>query len=59
LILSAVQSYGLRDMAPDVTIELARQLGEMNLPNMAQSLAAEALALYVPPPPPPPPAPAP
>jgi hypothetical protein len=46
-------------MAPDVTIELVRQLREMDLPNAAHGLSDEALALYVPPPLPPPPAPAP
>lgn len=57
LILGVVQTNGLRDMAPDVTIELVRLLGEMNLPDTAHRLAVEALALYVPPPLPPAPAP--
>ena len=52
LILSAVQSTGLRDMAPDVTIELVRLLGEMDCRMRRMIWRLEALALYVPPPPP-------
>ena len=57
LILDTIRSVGLRDMAPDVTVELIRLLGAMGLPDAARDLGIEALALYVPPPPSPPPAP--
>lgn len=51
LILDTIHSVGLRDMAPDVTVELVRLLGAMGLPDAARDLGLEALALYVPPPP--------
>jgi hypothetical protein len=54
MILDTIRTIGLRDMAPDVTIELVRLLGAMGLPDAAHDLGIEALALYVPPPPPPP-----
>ena len=57
LILDTIRSIGLRDMAPDATVELVRLLGAMGLPDAARDLGLEALALYVSPPPPPPPAP--
>ena len=55
LILDTVRSVGLRNLAPNVTIEFVRLLGAMGLPNAALDLGMEALKLYVPPPPPPPP----
>jgi len=55
MILDTIRTIGLRDMAPDVTIELVRLLGAMGLPDVAHDLGIEALALYVQPPPPPPP----
>jgi len=58
MILDTLRSIGLRDMAPDVTIEMVHLLVAMGLPDAARDLGLEALALYVPPPPPPPPAPA-
>jgi len=56
LILDTIRSIGLRDLAPDDTIELVRLLVAMGLPDAARDLGIEALALYVPPPPPPVPA---
>lgn len=50
LILETVHSVGLRDMAPDATIELVRLLAGMGLPDAARDLGLEALALYVAPP---------
>jgi hypothetical protein len=54
MILDSIRSIGLRDMAPDVTIELVHLLGAIGLPDAARDLGVEALALYVPPPPAPP-----
>ena len=51
LILDTIRSIGLRDLAPDDTIELIRLLAAMGLPDSARDLGVEALALYVPPPP--------
>ena len=56
MILDTIRAIGLRDLAPDVTIELVRLLGAMGLPDAAREFGLEALALYVPPPPPPAPA---
>ena len=53
MIVNTVKDLGLRDMAPDVTIELVRQLGAMGLPQSAKLLAIDALAHYEPPPLPP------
>lgn len=50
LILDAVHDLGLRDMAPDVTIEFVRLLISMNETGSARALAIEALAQYQPPP---------
>ncbi len=55
LILDTIRSLGLRDLAPDVTIEFVRLLGAMGLPDAAHDFSLQALALYVAPPPPPPP----
>ena len=55
MILDTVGDLGLRDMAPDVSIEFVRQLGYLGLPDAARALALDALAQYEPPPPPPPP----
>jgi hypothetical protein len=57
MILDTIRSTGLRDMDPNVTVELVRLVGAMGLPDAARDLGIEALALYVPPPPPPPPPP--
>ncbi len=56
LILETVHSVGLRDLAPDTTIEFVRLLAGMGLPDAARDLGLEALALYVAPPPAPVPA---
>jgi len=56
LILDTVRSVGLRNLAPNVTIEFVRLLGTMGLPVAARQLGLEALMLYIPPPLPPPPA---
>ena len=55
MILDTVSELGLRDMAPDVSIEFVRQLGYLGLPDSARALALDAMAQYEPPPPPPPP----
>lgn len=52
MLTGMIQTYGLRSLAPDVTIELVRLLEEMNETRAARALAIEALAQYVPPPPP-------
>lgn len=54
MLTGLVQSYGLRDMAPEATITFVRLLSEMNETSAARALAIEAMAEYVPPPPPPP-----
>ena len=53
LILDTVRSIGLRNLAPNATIEFVRLLGAMGLPDAAHDLGMEAMMLYVPPPPPP------
>jgi hypothetical protein len=53
MIVNTVQELGLRELAPDVTIEFVRQIGNMGLPQSARLLAVDALAQYVPPPLPP------
>jgi len=47
MILDAIRTIGLRDMAPDTTIECVRLLGAMGLPRAAHDIAMEALMLYV------------
>jgi hypothetical protein len=49
LLTGAIQTIGLKDMAPDVTIEFVRLLMDMNVPGAARALAVEALVQYVPP----------
>jgi len=44
-----VQTLGLRDMAPDATIEFVRLLNAMNETKAARAFALEALAQYAPP----------
>ena len=51
LILDTIRSVGLRDMAPDTTIELVRLLGAIGVPDAARDIGMEALMLYVAPPP--------
>ncbi|MDE2182171.1 MAG: hypothetical protein KGJ78_04040 [Alphaproteobacteria bacterium] len=53
-IVDAAHGVGLRDLAPDVTVEFVRLLESMGLADGARRLAFEALAEYVPPPPLPP-----
>jgi hypothetical protein len=53
MILDAIHSIGLRDLAPQVTTEFVRLLVAMGLPDAARDIALEALTLYVPPPAPP------
>jgi hypothetical protein len=50
MILDAIQSLGLHDMAPDTTIEFVRLLNSMNQTASARALAVDALAQYRPPP---------
>ncbi|MBU6298495.1 MAG: hypothetical protein KGJ79_12225 [Alphaproteobacteria bacterium] len=49
-ILDAIHDIGLRDLAPDTTIEFVRLLGAMGLPRAAHDLGMDALVLYVAPP---------
>jgi hypothetical protein len=58
MITGAIQTFGLKDLAPDVTIAFVRLLTQINEPAAARSLALEAMAEYVPPPLPPAPPPA-
>jgi hypothetical protein len=51
MITGAIHGIGLKDLAPDVTIEFVRLLMEMNETTAARALAVEALAEYTPPPP--------
>ncbi|MDE2265044.1 MAG: hypothetical protein KGL29_04030 [Alphaproteobacteria bacterium] len=48
-ILDAIHEIGLRNLAPDTTIEFVRLLGAMGLPGAAHDIAMDALLLYVPP----------
>jgi hypothetical protein len=50
LLLILDQLRGLRDLAPDATIEFVRLLESMNIPDTARAVALEAAMLYVPPP---------
>ncbi|HUO98382.1 MAG TPA: hypothetical protein VMU01_06920 [Rhizomicrobium sp.] len=53
MMLDAMHQQGLRDMAPDVTIDFVRLIASMGEARAARGLAFEALAQYVPPPLPP------
>jgi hypothetical protein len=50
MLTNLVQTYGLKDMAPEATITFVRLLSEMNEASAARALAIEALAEYQPPP---------
>jgi len=50
LILDNAHSIGLRDLAPDVTVEFVRILNQMGLADAARAIAIEALELYAEPP---------
>lgn len=50
LILNEIQTIGLKDMAPDATIDFVQLLNGMNETVAARALALEALAQFVPPP---------
>jgi hypothetical protein len=58
MILDAIHKIGFENLAPDVTIEFVRLLGNMNQQETARAVALDALAQYVPPPLPAPAAPA-
>jgi hypothetical protein len=53
MIVDTIHKIGLRDLAPDATVELVRLVGSMGLPESARALGLDALMQYVPPPAPP------
>jgi hypothetical protein len=50
MMLGAIHSVGLRDLAPDVSVTFVRLLVAMNEKQAAWALAFDAMAQYVPPP---------